>query len=46
MRAMAVVIARERRIISAGISNAVVNGVMPVVIVISRDSIPAAVLRL
>ena len=46
MRAMTVVIARERRIIAAGISNAVVNGVMPVVIVIGRDSIPAAVLRL
>ena len=46
MRAMAVIVARERRIIAAGISNAVVNGVMPVVVVIGRDSIPAAVMRL
>ena len=46
MRAMTVVVARKRRIIAAGISNAVVNGVMPVVVVIGRDSIPAAVLRL
>ena len=46
MRAMTVVVARERRIIAAGISNAVVNGVMPVVVVIGCDSIPAAVMRL
>ena len=46
MRAMANVVARKRRIIAAWISNAVVDGVMPVVIVIGRDSIPAAVLRL
>ena len=46
MRAMTVVVARKRRIIAAGISNAVVNGVMPVIVVIGCDSIPAAVLRL
>ena len=36
MRAMTVVVARKRRIIAARISNAVVNGVMPVIIVIGR----------
>ncbi len=46
MRAMTVIVARERQIIAARISNAVVNGVMPVVVVIGPDSIPAAVLRL
>ena len=46
MRAMTVIVARKWRIIAAGISNAVVNGVMPVVVVIGCDSIPAAVLRL
>ena len=46
MRAMSVLVARKRRIIAARISDAVVNGVMPIVVVIGRDSIPAAVLRL
>ena len=46
MRAMPVVVARERRIIAARISNAVVDGIMPVVIVIGGDSVPAAVMRL
>ena len=46
MRAMANVVARKRRIIAAGISNAVVNGIMPVVVVIGRDSVPAAIVRL
>ena len=46
MRAMTVVVARKRRIIAARISNAVVDGVMPVVVVIGCDSIPASVLRL
>ena len=46
MRAMANIVARKRRIIAAWISNAVVDGVMPVVVVIGRDSIPAAVMRL
>jgi hypothetical protein len=46
VRAMTNVVARESRIVSARISNAVVNGVMPVVIVIGVLSIPAAVVRL
>ena len=46
MRAMTEVVARKRRIVAAGISNAVVNGVMPVVVVIGCDSVPAAVVRL
>ena len=45
MRAVANIVARKRRIIAAWISNAVVDGVMPVVVVIRRDSIPAAVMR-
>ena len=43
---MAIIIARERRIVPARISNAVVDGIMPVVIVIGGDSVPAAVVRL
>ena len=46
MSAMTIIVARKRRIIAAGISNAVVDGVMPVVIVIGCDSVPAAVVRL
>ena len=46
MRAMAVIIARERRVVSARISNTVMNGVMPIVIVIGGNSIPPAVMRL
>ena len=46
MSAMAIIIARERRIVTAGITNAVVDGVMPVVIVIGSDSVPAAIVRL
>ena len=46
MSAMAIIIARERRIIPAGITNAVVDGIMPVVIVIGSDSVPAAIVRL
>lgn len=46
MRAMPNVIARKRRVIAAGISDAVVDGIMPVVVVIGHNSIPAAVLRL
>jgi hypothetical protein len=42
---MTVIVARKRRIIAAGISNAVVDGVMPVVVVIGHDSVPAAVMR-
>ena len=45
MRAMTDVVARQRRIVAARISNAVVDGIMPVVIVIGGDSVPAAVVR-
>jgi hypothetical protein len=41
-----VIIARERRIIPAGITDAVVDGVMPVVVVVGDYSIPAAIVRL
>jgi hypothetical protein len=46
MSAMAIIIARERRIVTTGITSAIVNGIMPVVIVIGGDSIPAAIVRL
>ena len=46
MRAVSVVVTREWRIIAAGISNAVMDGVMPVVVVICCDSVPAAAMRL
>ena len=46
MSAKAVVIARERRIVAARIADAVMNGVVPVVVVIGSDSVPAAVMRL
>src|SRR5207249_1829434 len=46
MRAVANVIARERRIVAAGISEAVVNGVMPVVVVIGVLPVPTPVVRL
>src|SRR5581483_4495818 len=46
MRTMAKVIARLGRIIPARVPNAVVDGVMPVVIVIGSHSVPAAVVRL
>ena len=41
---MTKVVARKRRIIAAWISD-VVDGVVPVVVVIGRDSVPAAVVR-
>jgi hypothetical protein len=46
MAAMAKVIARERRIVPAGIAAAVMDGVVPVVIVIGIHSVPAAIVRL
>src|SRR5262249_51089048 len=46
MRAMTKIIARERRIVSTRISDAVVNRVVPVIIVIGVLSVPAAVMRL
>src|SRR5438874_13473167 len=42
---MGKIIARERRIVPAGVPNAIVDGVMPVVIVIGVYSVPAAVVR-
>ena len=44
--AVAVVIARERRIIAARVAYAVMDSVVPVVIVIGILSVPAAVVRL
>src|SRR5205823_13398178 len=46
MGPMTVVIARLRRIIPARITGAVVDGVMPVVVVIGVLSVPTAVVRL
>src|SRR5262249_24006192 len=42
---MATVIARERRIVMAWVANAVMDGVVPVVIVIFVLSVPATVVR-
>ena len=42
---VAVVVARERRIIAAWVAYAVVDGVVPVVIVIGVLSVPATVVR-
>jgi hypothetical protein len=46
MTAMEEVIAREWRIIAARITDAVVDGIVPVVIVIGVCSVPAAIMRL
>ena len=46
VRTVEVIIAREGRIVPAGIADAVMNGVVPIVIVIGSDSVPAAVVRL
>ena len=46
MSAMPVVVARLRRIVTARVADAVVDRVMPVVIVIGVLSVPAAVMRL
>ena len=40
------IVARERRIVSAGIATAVMDGVMPIVIVIGVHAIPASIVRL
>ena len=40
------IVARERRIITARITAAIVNRVVPVVIVIGVGSVPAAIMRL
>ena len=46
MRAMEEVVARKWRIVAAGVADAVMDGVVPVEIVIAVYSIPAAVVRL
>ena len=46
MRAVKEIIARERRIIAARVPDAIVNGVVPVVIVIGVLAVPAAIVRL
>ena len=43
--AVAVVVARERRIVAARVADTVMNGVVPVVIVIGVLSVPATVVR-
>ena len=44
--AVTVVVARHRRVVAARVADAVMNGVMPVVIVVGGLSVPAAVVRL
>ena len=46
VRAVRDVVARERRIVAAGIAAAVMDGVVPVVIVIGIHSVPATIVRL
>ena len=46
MGPMALVIARERRIVATRVADAVVDGVVPVVIVIGVLSVPTAIVRL
>ena len=43
--AVPIIVARKRRIVAAGIAHAVVNGIVPIVVVISGYSVPAAILR-
>ena len=44
--AVTTVVARLRRVVTAGVADTVVDGVMPVVIVVGRCAVPAAVVRL
>src|SRR6266511_5123355 len=46
VRAVKEIVAGEWRIVPARVADAVMNGVMPVVIVVGNDSIPTAVVRL
>ncbi len=46
VRAVEVVVARLLRVVAAGVAGAVVDGVPPVVIVVGRGAVPAAILRL
>jgi len=39
------IVARKRRIVTARIAAAVVDGIVPIVIVIGRGSVPAAIVR-
>ena len=43
---MSLVVARERRIVSANVTDTVMNGIVPVVIVIGILAIPPTVMRL
>ena len=43
---MSLVVARERRIVSANVTDTVMNGIVPVVIVIGILSVPPTVMRL
>ena len=46
VRTMEEIIARERRIVTARIAAAIMNGIVPIVIVIGVLSVPAAIMRL
>jgi hypothetical protein len=46
MRAVEVIIARKLRIVPARVADAIVDGIVPVVIVIGVCSVPAAIMRL
>ena len=46
VRAVSLVVARERRIVSANVTDTVMNGIVPVVIVIGILSVPPTVMRL
>jgi hypothetical protein len=46
MRAVKEIIARKRRIVTARIAAAIMNGVVPIVIVIGVHAVPAAIVRL
>src|SRR5205085_738124 len=46
VRAVTGIVARKRRIVAARITRAVMNGIMPVVIVVGGHPVPAAVMRL
>ncbi len=43
---MSLVVARERRIVSANVTDTVMNGIVPVVIVIGILAVPPTVMRL
>lgn len=43
--AVPVIVAGERRIVAARVAHTIVNGIVPIVIVIGSDSVPAAIVR-